>query len=381
MLAGLRCGWPGWGGCPSPSGGSPSYCRPTRPSAAASATPWPSTPPASVIALLRQLRAAGYLVERIPDDGDALMAELIDTFSYERETLTAAQLRRAAGRWSGEAYRRWFEALPDGLQAEMVRQWGDAPGTVYVDESQGELVFAGLDLGHVVIAVQPPRGFGEDPIAVYHSPDLPPTHHYLAFYRWLDEGWGADAIVHAGKHGTLEWLPGKGVGLSSSCFPDAALGDVPLIYPFVVNDPGEGTQAKRRAHAVIIDHLLPPMTRAETYDDLARLEGLLDSYAQVASLDPSKLPAIRRQVWELLVSASLHQDLGVAAAPEGEAFDELILHVDGYLCELKDAQIRGGLHVLGQPPVGEAELDLVLALTRLPQARRWPDPCRRCGRR
>src|SRR4029077_13089401 len=148
-----------------------------------------------------------------------------------------------------------------------------------------------------------------DPVAVYHSPNLAPAHHYLGFYRWLDEVWGADAIVHLGKHGTLEWLPGKSIALSAGCGPDAALGDVPLFYPFVVNDPGEGTQAKRRAHAVVIDHLVPPMTRADTYDELARLEDLLDEPAAIASLDPAKLPAIRRQVWELLVQAELHRDL------------------------------------------------------------------------
>ena len=321
--------------------------------------------PASVIGLLHSLRDAGYRVDRIPTDGDALMAELIDAFSYEKESLTTAQLQRAPGRWPATEYNEWFATLPADVQHEMVAAWGEPPGRVYVHD--GALAFPGLDLGGVLVTVQPPRGFGEDPIAVYHSPDLPPTHHYLAFYRWLDDGWGAHAVVHAGKHGTLEWLPGKGVGLSSSCYPDIALGDLPLVYPFVVNDPGEGTQAKRRAHAVVIDHLLPPMTRAESYDDLAKLESLLDEYAQVASLDPAKLPAIRAKVWELLVQAELHRDLGVDQAPEGDDFDDLLLHVDGYLCELKDARIRGGLHTLGVAPAGEAELDLVLAMTRLPQ--------------
>jgi cobaltochelatase CobN len=281
--------------------------------------------------------------------------------------LTAQQLTRAPGRWPAERYRAWWAGVDPTARAGVEASWGEAPGQVYVDPAGGDLVFAGLDLGGVLVAVQPPRGFGDQPVAVYHSPDLPPTHHYLGFYRWLDEGWGADAIVHAGKHGTLEWLPGKGVGLSATCYPDVALGDLPVVYPFVVNDPGEGTQAKRRTHATIVDHLLPPMTRADTYDEVAQLEQLLDEHAQVAALDPSKLPAIREKVWDLLVSAELHRDLGVAAAPPGDAFDELVNHVDGYLCELKDAQIRGGLHVLGQAPAGEARLDLVAALTRLPQ--------------
>ncbi|HEV2361514.1 MAG TPA: cobaltochelatase subunit CobN [Acidimicrobiales bacterium] len=329
--------------------------------------------PASVIALLHELRAAGYRVDRIPADGDALMAELAATIPYERSQLSPAEASLAVGRMSAADYAAWFRSIPSAVQDEMEAAWGVPPGDVYRDRSEGrdDLCFAGIDLGGVLVAIQPPRGFGENPIAIYHSPDLPPTHHYLAFYRWLELGFGADAVVHAGKHGTLEWLPGKSVGLSASCYPDLALGDLPFVYPFVVNDPGEGTQAKRRAHAVIVDHLVPPLTRADTYDDLARLERLLDTHAEVAALDPAKLPAVRREVWELLVDAEIHRDLGLADEHEvdleGDHFDELILEVDGYLCELKDAQIRGGLHVLGQAPEGEALVDLELARTRLAQ--------------
>jgi cobaltochelatase CobN len=217
--------------------------------------------------------------------------------------------------------------------------------------------------------IQPPRGFGENPVAIYHDPDLPPSHHYLACYRWLEKGFGAHALVHIGKHGNLEWLPGKNVGMSASCGTDAALGSVPLIYPFLVNDPGEGTQAKRRAHAVIVDHLIPPMARAESYGDIARLEQLLDEHATIAAMDPAKLPAVRAQIWTLIRAAKMDHDLGLAGAdrPEGDDFDDFILHVDGWLCEIKDAQIRDGLHVLGQAPAGAGRVDLVLAMLRAAQ--------------
>src|SRR5688572_11533610 len=154
-----------------------------------------------------------------------------------------------------------------------------------------------LPIGNALVALQPLRGYGMNPDAIYHTPDLPPTHHYAAFYRWLaapaaEGGWGADAIVHVGKHGTLEWLPGKGIGLSSDCFPDALLGDMPLIYPFIVNDPGEGSQAKRRGHAAIVDHLMPPMTNADAYGPLAALNDLVNEYYAAEKLDPAKLPVI-----------------------------------------------------------------------------------------
>ncbi len=174
-------------------------------------------------------------------------------------------------------------------------------------------------------------------------------------------------MVHLGKHGNLEWLPGKNLGMSASCGTDAAIGSLPLIYPFLVNDPGEGTQAKRRAHATIVDHLIPPMARAESYGDIARLEQLLDEYGNVLAMDPAKLPALRGEIWTLIQAAQLEHDLGLDGAPDDEAFDEFVLHVDGWLCEIKDVQIRDGLHVLGRPPEGDELVSLVLAILRANQ--------------
>lgn len=329
--------------------------------------------PASAVDLLHALAASGYQVDRIPADGDALMAELADTLTYDLPTLNAQQLAHAPGRLDAALYTSWFEALPGDARSQVESMWGPAPGEVY--HHDGHLVFPGMDLGGVLVTIQPPRGFGADPIGTYHAPDMPPPHHYLAFYRWLaatsdQGGWGADAVIHLGKHGTLEWLPGKAAALSGGCFPDAALADLPFIYPFVVNDPGEGTQAKRRTHAVVIDHLPPPLTRADSYDEIAQLEQLLDAYAQVEAMDPSKLPAIRQQVWDLLVATEITTDLdlGTHAPDDDDVFGDMIVHVDGYICALKDAQIRGGLHLLGRGPEGEQLIETALAVTRLPQA-------------
>jgi len=322
--------------------------------------------PASAVVLLRALRDAAYdLGGGFPEDGDTLIHRLIAAGGHDAEWLTEEQLAAAPMRVPAADYARWFAALPAPLREQVRAHWGDPPGGLYVDS--GEIVLAGLRFGNVVVMIQPPRGFGENPVAIYHDPDLPPSHHYLACYRWLDRSFGAHAVVHLGKHGTCEWLPGKGLGLSAGCAPDAVLGDLPLVYPFIVNDPGEGTQAKRRSHACVIDHLIPPMARADTYGDLAKLEQLLDEYAVVSALDPTKLPAVRAQVWELIHAAQLHHDLQVDAAPGAEEFDQFVLHVDGYLCEIKDAVIRDGLHVLGSAPAGEQRVTTVQAVLRATQ--------------
>ncbi|MGM1061880.1 cobaltochelatase subunit CobN [Saccharothrix sp. Mg75] len=331
--------------------------------------------PASVVRLLQELRAAGYDIgDELPGvddlDGDALIHALIAAGGQDADWLTEEQVQGNPVRLPAARYREWYATLPEDARAGMEAHWGQAPGTLFVDRSKdpdGEVVLAALRSGNVVVMVQPPRGFGENPIAIYHDPDLPPSHHYLAAYRWLESEFRADAVVHVGKHGNLEWLPGKTVGMSAGCGPDAALGDLPLVYPFLVNDPGEGTQAKRRAHATLVDHLVPPMTRADSYGDIARLEQLLDEHGTIAAMDPAKLPAIRAQIWTLIQAAKLDHDLGVAERPADEGFDDLILHVDGWLCEVKDVQIRDGLHVLGQAPTGEARVNLVLAILQARQ--------------
>jgi cobaltochelatase CobN len=345
--------------------------------------------PASLLRILDAMQDAGYRITDRPADGDTLIQTLIDRCSYDETFLTSEQLADAVGRVSTEQYQAWFNELPEVQRRQMTEQWGPPPGAAYVQD--GHIALAGLELGNVFVALQPPRGYGMDPNAIYHRPDLPPPHHYHALYRWLRDVWHADALVHLGKHGTLEWLPGKGVGLSAECFPDAFLADLPLFYPFIINDPGEGAQAKRRSHAVILDHLTPPMTTADGYGELAELMQLVDEYYQVEMLDPAKMPLLQQQIWDLIKRANLQQDLKflmqqnhgdhvheweealtadgtpvTLAQMRGREVAHLVQELDGYLCELDGAQIRDGLHILGQVPQGEALVDLLHALTRVP---------------
>ncbi|MDF1602006.1 cobaltochelatase subunit CobN [Nocardioides sp. YIM 152315] len=330
--------------------------------------------PVSAVRLLRRMRQEGYDVGDLPmldldDDteaGDALIHALIAAGGQDEEWLTNAQLTDAHVRITQEQYDAWTADVPRALMDEIVDAWGPSPGRLFVNDA-GAIVLATIRAGNVVLLIQPPRGFGENPVAIYHDPDLAPSHHYLAAYRWLEHGFRAHAVVHLGKHGSMEWLPGKNAALSAECATDAAIGNLPLVYPFLVNDPGEGAQAKRRAHATIVDHLVPPMARAETYGDIARLEQLLDEHANIAAMDPAKLPAVRGEIWQLMHAAEMHRDLGLDERPGDEDFDDFLLHVDGWLCEIKDAQIRDGLHVLGQAPAGEARVDLVLAILRAAQ--------------
>jgi len=315
--------------------------------------------PASAIAVLHALRAAGYRVEDIPEDGDALIRRLLEG------PTNAARARDGEESFPRSDYGTYFATLPRAAQDRVNERWGAPERDPLFRESRldcGAFAMPAFRCGNVVVAVQPSRGYDIDPKASYHAPDLAPPHGYLAFYAWLADGVRAQALIHLGKHGNLEWLPGKAVALSAACFPEAALGPLPHLYPFIVNDPGEGTQAKRRAQAVIVDHLTPPLTRAETYGRLGELERLIDEYYAAAAGDPRRVKLLGAQILDLVRQSGLDRDCGIAAA--GESDDAALKKLDAYLCELKEMQIRDGLHVFGRSP---ESAELLVALARLPR--------------
>ena len=335
--------------------------------------------PASCVEILQALQLAGYKLEDIPSNGDELIECLTAGVTNDPE---GRELRPVLQGVSVDEYEQYFASLPEAVQKGIGARWGSVfemnrRGAEEAEKEREEsFAVSGIQLGNIFVGVQPARGYDVDPSLNYHAPDLEPTHDYLAFYYWVRECFGADAVVHVGKHGNLEWLPGKSVALSSQCYPEVALGALPHLYPFIVNDPGEGSQAKRRAQAVIVDHLTPPLTRAELYGSLHELENLIDEYYEAESLDPSRLPIIGDRIRELVVKENLFLDLELKYKAKGitrkqdssdSTFDLSVLpSLDGYLCELKEAQIRDGLHIFGQCPQGRQLRDLIVAIARLP---------------
>ena len=312
--------------------------------------------PASAAAIVRALGEAGYAVGNAPQDGAALMPLMTGGMTNDLRSLD----RPGEIALSLSAYREAFDTLPDSVRSAVSERWGDPEADPFVRD--GAFRLAVHRFGNITIAVQPARGYNIDPKTSYHDPALPPPHGYLAFHFWLNRQFGAHAVVHVGKHGNLEWLPGKAVSLSETCFPEICAGPLPQIYPFIVNDPGEGTQAKRRIAATIIDHLTPPLTRAESYGPLKQLEALVDEYYLAAGMDPRRLERLKRDILDLAESIGLDRDAG--AAGRG---DDALAAIDNYLCELKETQIRDGLHVFTQSPEGGLRRDLLVALARTPR--------------
>lgn len=307
--------------------------------------------PASVIAFLKDLGKRGYSVDNIPENGDELIQILQAGITNDSD------LSYGKTPDQGISRERLFEMIGELLessQATLAKQW--------THEVADYIPIAGKRFGNIFIGIQPQRGFGLQTQAIYHDPALSPPPEYLAFYQWIQEDFDAHAVIHFGKHGNLEWLPGRSVALGSDDFPQIALKTLPNLYPFIVNDPGEGTQAKRRASAVIVDHLTPPLTRAGLYEELDKAERLLEEHAHCETLYPERAHELEHEIEHLLEHADWSAEL-----PEDE--DQLNA-LSNHLCELKESQIRSGLHIFGQLPQGEKKIDFLLSLLRMPSVDR-----------
>ncbi|MDP9692100.1 UNVERIFIED_ORG: cobaltochelatase CobN [Pseudomonas mohnii] len=320
--------------------------------------------PAAALNILRALHKEGYpLPADLPASGTALIQQLLGGVSNDLDTLDQRPCQQSLAM---DDYLLMFNALPQVNRQAVLERWG-APDSDPMCRG-GRMMIAGLRFGLTFVGIQPARGYQVDPSAVYHDPDLVPPHGYLAFYFWLRNTYGAHGVIHVGKHGNLEWLPGKGVGLSEHCWPDALLGPLPNIYPFIVNDPGEGAQVKRRTQAVIIDHLMPPLTRAETYGPLRNLELLADEYYDAQLLDPRRARELQRDILQLVRDTHIDRELQLDDQLDSDADAAIWLpRLDTYLCDLKESQIRDGLHVFGESPAGRLRIDTLLALLRIPR--------------
>ncbi len=318
----------------------------------------------SIKTLLENMSEAGYTIDHLYESNRELSDAMLARMTCDRRWLTpdqmAARSKASAGR---DVFLPWYQALPSAVREKMRSAWGEMPGNLFVHEDT--LHFAGLVNGNIFLTIQPPRGYLENVDAILHDLYLPPPHHYLAQYRWIRNVFKADAVIHVGKHGSLEWLPGKALGLSEECYPDLAIMDLPNIYPYIINDPGEGTQAKRRSYCCIVDHLTPAFTNADLYEDLADVDRALADYTDAVRQDPAKAPVAAGLLWDAAVRADLHHDLGLSEEDALSDRDTFVSRLHGYLSELADTMINDGLHTLGQTPEGDRLAEFLVQLTRL----------------
>ena len=340
--------------------------------------------PESTVNLLGALGERGYdLGGRTPESGRALVDRLTAQLTLDDRWVAPGDVRElSVDVVSPEQYREWFAATDGRFRSNVVEEWGEAPDRPFA--------VPGVEFGNVLVTVQPPRGFGMNPSKVYHDSDLQPPHDYVAFYGWLRNAFEADAVVHLGTHGSLEWLPGKTVGLDGESAPDQLLDDVPNVYPYIVNNPGEGTQAKRRSYAAIVDYLTPVMRNAGTYDELSELEELADQYREAGMEDARTDDGehLERLLREKVDDLDLAVELGIGGEIEQRAdvrgpeeagstlaegavdgdevdVDDLVERIHAYLTDVKTTQIRMGLHTMSEPPAGERLVEYLVALTRL----------------
>lgn len=318
----------------------------------------------SVLRTIEALKAQGVRTEFDFESAQTLADRLTSGLTNDLRWISEeTMIDHAAAAVEPEVWKRWLGHLSDKMQGELEHTWGKAPGRTMV--ADGKILIPGIINGNIFIGLQPSRAFGERAIELYHSTDSTPPLSYIAYYRWLAECFGANAVYHIGTHGSLEWLPGKEVGLSRSCYPDAALGSLPHLYPYHIGITGEGIQAKRRSWAVILDHMPPSLDEAETYERLTVVDEAMKEYIQARQLRPAQLPQLARRIFELAKEVHLTSDLGLTDADFEENPYETVDAIHIWMGELKNSVVKDGLHIFGKVPEGKLYDNLLRTLVRV----------------
>ncbi|NLL95202.1 MAG: cobaltochelatase subunit CobN [Thermoplasmatales archaeon] len=331
----------------------------------------------SVARLLADLRGNGYSVD-VPESGKALAETFLERKALSEFRWTTKEEIISHGgvayKMPAREYSKFFESIPEKARSGMLETWGEPPGEGMV--ADGHILIPGLPMGNAFVAVQPKRGcFGArcdgSVCRILHDPTCPPTHQYVAFYHYIRHVFKADAIIHVGTHGTMEFLPGKGIGLSGDCFPDVCVGDTPFVYVYNTDNPAEATTAKRRAYAITLGHLQAPAAVSGLYGPLEKLDSLLAEYA-TASTDPSREHALQHMILDAAGEAGIEDP----AIGHGAPMDALVRKCHEILTQIRTTMRGSGLHVLGDAPTGDGLVDTVASVARFDPGND-PDACRR----
>jgi cobaltochelatase CobN len=320
--------------------------------------------PQSVFDIVKALVADGIITEYDFDSGDEIIQKIIGAVSNDTRWLSAEQaIRRSVAVIDKHDYQPWFKALESKARDEMIRDWGDPPGENMVFKDQ--MPVPGILNGNIFIGLQPARGYEDKAEEVYHSTDIVPPHQYIAYYKWLKNGFKADVVIHVGTHGTLEWLPGKEIGLSAACYPDIAISNLPHLYPYSITVEGEGIQAKRRSYAVLLDHLIPSMAQSSSYDEMEELDDLIKQYYRAVSTDQGKTAFVQKNIETIVIEQNYLADLNISQEEMETDFPAFVEKLHTWVESIKNTLIKDGLHIFGQVPQAERLYQLVCALLRL----------------
>jgi cobaltochelatase CobN len=319
----------------------------------------------SVKNCLVEMDKEGYVMDRVPTTGKEILDEILAGLTTDFEWVPKDEIEKRAADLIGlKKYIEWYNALTDKARAGIVHSWGDPPGIIATHEDQ--FIVPGVRNGNIFIGIQPNRGQHDQAETLYHDPTVVMPHAYLAYYRWLKYDFKADCIIHMGTHGTLEWLPGKGNGLSADCYPDVVLDTMPNVYPYIIDDPGEGVQCKRRINSVLIGHMCPTMTRADSYDYLSELDGKLQEYLNSDNTGQyDKKIVIADDIYRIVKEKSLFKEVGLDPECSVSEVAEKSDLIYDYVSDLKDALIKDGLHILGEVPEGDLMDEMIYSLCRL----------------